>query len=182
MILGYGFTFNNRHSSEFKVVAQSDDRSLLPEKRRNEYIIPGRDGVLDYNNNTYEKRVITVRLSIVSRSLETLRQSARDTAKWLSGEGLLIFDDEPDKSYQAKVYQPLPLTPLISCGETVVMFDCQPFAESRFFRQTDDSTTNRTHHTLVSPDGTQDTPCIIIVRNIGTTNISGIKLVRRAEL
>jgi hypothetical protein len=94
---------------------------------------------------------------------------------------MLFFDDEPDKSYHAKVYQPLALTLLMACGETIVPFECQPFAESRYYSQADDSFTNRPRHILVCPKGTQDTPCIIIVKNIGTTNISGIKLVKSAE-
>jgi predicted phage tail component-like protein len=181
MMLGYGFTFNNRHSSEFRIVARSDDRSLLPERRRNEYVVPGRDGALDYGGDNHEKRIVTVSIAIAARSLEELRQSARAAAHWLSGEGLLVFDDEPDKGYQAKVYQPLPLSLLASCGEAQVPFECRPFAESRYYRQLNDSFANKPHNTVINALGTRKTPCIIIIKNIGTTDISNIKLVRRAE-
>jgi predicted phage tail component-like protein len=181
MIYGYGFTFNAEHSGKFKIVAQSDNRSLLPEKRRNEFRIPGRDGAVDFGGNNYEKRLITVKLSLLSKNLEELRENARAAAKWLSGEGFLIFDDEPDKAYKAKVYQPLNLSQLGSVGESTVTFDCQPFAESRHLSQFTDSITSFQHTTLFEVGGTQDTPCIIIIRNTGTTDLQDIRLVRKAE-
>lgn len=180
MIYGYGFTFNDRHSSEFRLVAQSDDRSLLPEKRRNEFVIPGRDGAVDYGNNTYEKRVITVKITLVSRNLPDLREAARAAAKWLSGDGLLIFDDEPGKAYRAKVYQPLSITQLVSCGETSVPFECRPFAESPVYNQITEIFNDKPHETSVAPTGTQDTPCIIYIKNIGTTDIKNIIITRKA--
>jgi len=179
--LGYGFKFNNRHSSEFRVVAKSDDRTLLPEKRRNEFIIPNRDGALDFGNNTFEKRIITIRLSLLAKTLEELRSSARAAAKWLAGEGYLIFDDEPNKAYRAKVYQPLSITQLVNVGETSVPFECGPFAESPLYTQITETFTNSPHETLVRPAGTQDMPCIIIIKNIGTTNISNIQITRKAS-
>jgi predicted phage tail component-like protein len=180
MKYGYGFTFRDRHSSEFSVVAKSDDRSLLPEKRRNEFIIPGRDGAADFGGNTYEKRTISVTLGIVSRNLEELRTLARVAAKWLSGEGLLIFDDEPGKAYRAKIYQPLSLNNLVTFGETSVPFECAPFAESPLYNQITESFTDKPHSTRVAPSGTQDTPCIIYIKNIGTTNVSDIVITRKA--
>jgi predicted phage tail component-like protein len=177
---GYGFTFNDKNSSSFNIVARSDDRSLLPEKRRNEFIIPGRDGAVDYGNNTYNNRIITVTITLVSRSLPDLREAARAAAKWLSGEGLLIFDDELGKAYRAKVYQPLSITQLVSCGEASVPFECRPFAESPTYNQITESFSDRPHQTPVIPAGTQDMPCIIYIKNIGKTNVSNITITRKA--
>ena len=178
--LGYGFTFHNHHSSEFRVVARSDNRTLLPEKRRNEYVVPNRDGVVDFGGNTYDKRVISVVLGLIAKTPEELRASARMAAKWLSGEGLLIFDDEPEKAYRAKIYEPLAIAQLVNTGETSVPFDCGPFAESPLYNQITEYFTNRPHETLVLPEGTQDMPCIIIIHNIGTTTVSNILITRRA--
>jgi len=180
MIYGYGFKFNDQHSTTFRIVAKSDDRSLLPEKRRNEFIVPGRDGAVDFGNNTYEKRIITVTIVLVSRNLPDLREAARSAAKWLSGDGLLIFDDEPGKAYKAKVYQPLSITQLVSSGETTVPFECRPFAESPLYNQITETFTDSPHETPILPKGTQDMPCIIYIKNIGTTNISNITLIRKA--
>jgi len=181
MKYGIGFKFNDRHSKEFHVVALSDDRSLLPEKRRNEFVIPGRDGVLDYGNNTYEKRIITVDLAFASYNLPDLRGLARAAAHWLSGTGLLIFDDEPDKAYRAKVYQPLAITQLTTTGETSVPFDCNPFAESPYYNQITETFTDNPHENKVRTTGTQDTPCLIYIKNIGTADISQITLTRKAD-
>jgi len=178
--LGYGFTFHNHHSSEYRVVARSDDRTLLPEKRRNEFVVPNRDGVVDFGGNTYNNRTISVVLGLIAKTPEELRASARAAAKWLSGEGLLIFDDEPEKAYRAKVYEPLAIAQLVNTGETAVPFDCGPFAESPLYNQITENFTNRPHQTMVRPSGTQDMPVIIIIHNIGTANISNIVITRRA--
>jgi predicted phage tail component-like protein len=162
------------------VVAKSDDRSLLPEKRRNEFIIPGRDGSADFGGNTFEKRTISVTLGIVSRNLEELRSLARTAAKWLSGEGLLIFDDEQGKAYRAKIYQPLSLNNLVTFGETSVPFECAPFAESPLYNQITETFGDKPHSTHVATGGTQDTPCIIYIKNIGTTNMTNIVITRKA--
>jgi predicted phage tail component-like protein len=178
---GIGFKFNDKHSRDFSIVAKSDDRSLLPEKRRNEFVIPGRDGALDYGNNTYHKRIITVQIAFATHNFPDLRAVARLAAHWLSGAGLLIFDDEPDKAYRAKVYQPLAIAQLASTGQTTVPFDCNPFAESPHYNQITETFTDNPHETLVTPKGTQDTPCLIYIKNIGTTDISKIKLTRKAD-
>jgi predicted phage tail component-like protein len=177
---GYGFTFGDKHSSEFSIIAKSDDRSLLPEKRRNEFIIPGRDGAADFGGINYEKRTISVTLGIVSRNLAELRELARNAAKWLSGEGLLIFDDEPGKAYRAKVYQPLSLSNLVTFGETSVPFECAPFAESPLYNQVTEIFSDKPHGTKIAPNGTQDTPCIIYIKNIGAKNIADIIITRKA--
>jgi len=181
---GIGFTFNNRHSSEFNIMARSDDRSLLPEKRRNDYTIPGRDGRLDFGNNTFDSRIISVTLSLISPNLPNLRDTARRTAQWLSGEGLLIFDDEPKKAYRAKVHSPLELSQFLSISETVVPFDCRrPFAESPEYNQiTVSPLTGSPEETLVIPEGTADMPVIIHIQNIGTTDIRNITITRKVGI
>jgi len=181
MKYGYGFTFNDKHSRDFNIVAKSDDRSLLPQKRRNEFIVPGRDGALDYGNNTYGKRVISVVIAFATHKFPDLRAAARTAAHWLSGSGLLIFDDEPDKAYRAKVYEPLSISQLATTGETTVPFDCNPFAENPYFNQIVENFTDNPHENKVTTNGTQDTPCLIYIKNIGTTSISKITLTRKAD-
>lgn len=178
----YGFTFNNQHSSKFGIYMKSDDRTLLPAKTQQSYTIPGRDGTYDSSEYNYQTRTITVQISFTGETdrLEDLRARIREIAKWLSGEGNLIFDDEPDKAYTAKVTGGISLTQVVRQGQAKVSFVCQPFAESvQYLTDTKDITENNDSLT-VQVNGTQDTPCIITIKNTGTTDIKGITIQRKA--
>jgi len=181
-----GFTFRNIHSSTFGIGVRSIDRSLIPELRKNEFTIPGRHGTIDFGLNTYEKRPIQVRIGLLQNAdWRALRKKAREIASWLSGKGYLIFDDEPDKAYDAAVYNYVGIEQidLIPAGLLEVTFECQPFAESLEYRQVNvPSITTRPYDILANVEGTSETPCIITIKNIGNTNIEGITITRKVAI
>lgn len=181
--MSLGFTFNNKHSDEMGIIMQSADRTILPVKRKSKYEIPGKDGAYFDGNSNYEERNIRVQIHISGkeRTIEALRQRIREIAKWLSAdEALLIFDDEPDKAYTASIDTGLSLEQLRVWGQCELIFSCQPFAESvQYLTDTKDITENNDSLT-VQVNGTQDTPCIITVKNTGTVNITGITIRRKA--
>lgn len=123
-----GFTFANIHSSKYGLYVRSDNRTITPSLRRKSIVIPEKHGTIDFGNNTYESRYITMHLSLVKKTMEDLRQQARDIAEWLTKDGLLIFDDEPDKAYRAKVYHNIDIEEIGAYGKSKVTFTCQPFA------------------------------------------------------
>lgn len=179
-----GFTFNSQHSDNFRIVMLSVDRTLLPAKRREAYTIPGRSGnYYDKTDADYDNRQIKVQISFRGEeySFESLRKQIRLIAKWLSvNEAPLIFDDEPDKAYTASIDAGLSLTNLMRWGQCELTFNCQPFAESvQYLTATKDMTENN-DSLAVNISGTQDTPCIITIKNIGTTDITGITVQRKA--
>jgi len=180
----YGFSFNNRHSSEFEIFMKSDDRTLLPAKTQAAYMIPGRDGTYDSSDFDYQNRIITVQIAFFGsgNDMESLRKKVRDIAKWLSGQGNLIFDDEPDKAYTAKVTNGISLSQIVRQGQATVSFDCQPFAESIEYQTVTKTITATTDDMAVSVSGTQDSYGIITVKNEGTTNITGITIQRKVEV
>ena len=178
-----GFTFANIHSSTYELYVRSDNRTITPALRKNEFVIPGRHGTLDFGNNTYEPRFITMELFLVRKTMEDLRKQARDIAHWLSKSGLLVFDDEPDKAYQAKVYNNIDIEEIAAYGKSMVTFECQPFAESLEYRQVNvPSITTRPYDILANVEGTSETPCIITIKNIGNTNIEGITITRKVAI
>lgn len=182
-----GITFRNIHSSTFKIGVKSVNRSVLPSLRKNEFTIPGRHGTIDYGLNTYEKRNIPVKISVAeSVTFEELRDTVRDIAKWLSGKGLLIFDDEPDKAYQASVYEPVDADQLLEClpyEAFTVTFECQPFAESLEYRGVNTPhITTQTKEISLTVNGTAETGCIITIKNTGATIVSGISLRRKVAI
>jgi len=178
-----GFTFANIHSSTYELYVRSDNRTITPALRKNEFVIPGRHGTLDFGNNTYEPRFITMELFLVRKTMEDLRKQARDIAQWFSKSGLLVFDDEPDKAYQAKVYNNIDIEEIAAYGKSMVTFECQPFAESLEYRQVNvPSIADNAHEIEVNVSGTAETCCIITIKNNGTSDINNITLVRKVEV
>ena len=116
--------------ADFKIIAKSVDRPILPTLRKREMMIPGKHGTYDFGSNTYDKRVISVAIQYIGASFNDLRLRARDIAVWLSqtSHKELIFSDEPDKYYLAKIYDPVGLETFFRLGKATVQFECQPFA------------------------------------------------------
>jgi len=178
-----GFTFANTHSSVYNLFVKSDNRTISPSLRKNEFIIPGRHGTIDYGLNTYEKRYITMRLNLVKQSLPQLRLQARDIAQWLAKEGSLVFDDELNKAYQAKVYEQIDIEQIATRGISTVVFECQPFAESLVYRQVNKPViTSKPYDIPFIVSGTSETWPIITIKNTGTNIIDNITIVRKAEI
>jgi len=176
-----GFNFRGKHSSDFNIGVRSEDRSLIPARRQVTYEIPGRDGNFRYSDGEYDVRDISLRLCLNSDNWEHLRIKAREIANWLSGSGRLIFDDEPDKVYNAtlKKYVGLEQIELLSIGECVITFECQPFAEDIHYNQFYvESSQNDSF--FISSSGLENTPCIIKIKNTGNTDLTNIKIIRKA--
>ena len=125
------FTYNSINSSVHGIVAKTVDRPMLPVLRKRELVIPGHSGTFDFGDNQFDKRIIQVDLKYVGTSFTELRSRARQIAYWLSGYSgnkNLVFSDEPDKWYTAKIYSEIGLQNLFLLGQTTIQFECQPFA------------------------------------------------------
>ena len=126
-----GFTYNGIHSRTYDIVAKTVNRPILPVLRKRELAIPGRHGTYDFNDNVFNKRIVEVELRYVGTNFNELRTRARTIASWLNaydGSKNLIFDDETDKWYTAKIYSEIGLSNLFRLGEATIIFECEPFA------------------------------------------------------
>jgi len=175
-----GFFFANKHSREFYMAMEEAHRPLLPERTRNDYIIAGRHGTVDFNSETYKTRPIPVDICFISDNVQNLQTLAREIAFWLSGKGILYFDDEPGLAYDAVVYQTVNTEQLITAKRATVVFECQPFAKTINFRQSINPEMTGGTVIPVENKGTQATPCLIYVTNTGDTPITNLKITRRA--
>lgn len=129
-----GFTFNGKHSSEFGVFLLSTDRALLPEMTRREKTLSRKNGAYDFGDNLYTKRVISATLTFFNDDMIANKIQARNIAAWLNSKEArkLVFDDEPDKYYYARIYSPLNFATQQAIAEISIEFECQPFAYSVF--------------------------------------------------
>ena len=164
-----GFAFNNVHSEEMGVVFRSVDRTLLPAKRVKQYTIPGKSGTYDIEDG-YENREIVCTVAFVGdgKQYQGVRTRARAVAEWLSGEGLLVFDDEPGKAYSAKVVGGVAIEQIAITGHCEVAFLCSPFAESLAYNQQAASSVSLPHTETINVSGTQETDGLIYITARGT--------------
>lgn len=132
----YGLTFNGKHSfSDFGLIMFSKNRPILPEPKIITEELAGTDGEYDYSSSNpddeikYKPRPYDIEFTLKESDPRWLRIKANRIAAWLAcGEQQLIFDDEPDKYYLAKVVNKLDLeNQILSVKRFTVQFRCRPF-------------------------------------------------------
>ena len=176
-----GFTFNGRHSKEFGIYFKSVDRTVIPAKRKKEFEILGRSGTLELPSDEYDKRFIKGIIGVMQTDdFNDLRQQTRRLARWLSGTGLLIFDDEPEKAYEATVYGAVGIEQLevLPRGNIEIEFECQPFAVSVDTNRYLTSVNSDTEITIPNKGNVQ-TCGTFIIKNTGLHEIKNLRLTRK---
>lgn len=99
-----GFAFNNRHSSEFKIIRTSNgdrfERELLPSQQDSIIEMPGLDGA-HFLKSTFQTRSFTIPFAFV----DVTEKEIRDMTNWLGTKQThgLILDEYPYKEYEAKI-------------------------------------------------------------------------------
>ena len=169
-----GFSFNNVHSSSVGLYVDTPERTIKPALRTNRYVVPGRSGTLDYGGDTYDEIEITCKVAY--RADANMRSQQRAVAEFLAASGPLVFDDEPDKAYTAKVVTAVSMEELVRTGTMEVTFLCQPYAESIDYRQM--AVFQQALPIKITPDiqGTQEAPCIIRIH--ADTDITAFLITR----
>jgi predicted phage tail component-like protein len=176
-----GFTYNETHSNVYGIYSKTENRPLLPTMTPKYISVPGRNGIYDFGDNTYEPRIIELTLKYKGTSYDNLRSKAREIAYWLNGqtEKKLVFDDETDKYYMCKIYSDVGLSNLFRVGECTVQFLCNPpFAISTTLRTTTATVTASGDVITVSSSGTAATPSVFFVYNDGLSAISTFSITR----
>lgn len=135
-----GFTFKDRHSSEFGVTVRTKSRPILPSVKENIVDLPYRDGGYDFSKANpfgrefYNDRIFTVTLNIYADNLAAMQRKLTVLSLWLSGEGELIFDDMPFSKWSGKVADEVIYMPEHSGRKAVmeVSFRLEPFCKCIF--------------------------------------------------
>ncbi len=135
-----GFTFKNRHSSEFGVTVRTKSRPITAGVKSVTADLPYRDGEYDFSaanpqgRDHYKKRTFVLSLGITADNLTALQSKISKLALWLTGSGELIFDDLPLVVWKAKVADEILYMPEHggTAAETEVSFSVEPFGEGLF--------------------------------------------------
>ena len=174
-----GFTYRGVHSSDYHIVCDPSTRQILPEKRRMYTEIPGRSGSHMQTDGTYSDKVEEFHCYFTNlNDAKTISELAREIALWLSADGQLCFDNEPDKFYDAFYMGAPPMEKHLRHGAFDLTFGYSPpFAYTAQQSLTKDITSEATP--LVVPVlGSAATPVRLYIRNTGNTTIQNIRITR----
>ena len=125
-----GVTFHTIHSRDFILCMVSDNRGIFSAVSRKMVQVPLLHGSVDFGLDTYNEQPLKVTFSYnFHNDVNKLRLFARDIRGWLYNDGNyydLIFDDEPDRKYKAKVVNAIDLSQTATKGSFSVEFLCNP--------------------------------------------------------
>lgn len=170
------FTFKGKSSAEYGVIVESIQRLLIAGRRDTRITVPLRDGEVDSGAYmAYESNRVEVSCGFLGADKADRQRMTRKIAQWLSGEGRLIFSDEPDKYYKAVRIGEIDLDAMMRVGRFTVEFDCFPFA---YGRTVDEPFTGQYVPNYL---GTAPTPTLITIYNAGT-EATGIQIQARKRV
>lgn len=124
-----GFTYNGIHSSQFNIVADRETHSILPEQRKYQVVVPGRDGVVDFGIGGYGTKQISFDI-YYEGDFADLRYMTDQITAWLAspkGEyRQLSFDDKPNRYYLAKLTSATDFRNATNRRIGALTFECNP--------------------------------------------------------
>lgn len=171
-----GFTFRGIHSSHFNIICDPSSRQLIPERRRSLITIPGRSGSYVQDDNTYNDRAESFTCYYTKADDSNISLQAREIAAWLAEAGVLCFDNEPDKFYDAFFSGSPPLTKHLKYGEFDLQFTYSPPFAYTAQQSHVQVITSEDDAVNIAVEGTAPTPCRIIIRNNGDTTIENLRI------
>lgn len=125
-----GFTFGGVHSSAFDLLVNKKTVPLTPEINNRLQEIAGFDGAWDFGS-TFGTREIEIECTIMQSSTASLKTIVRNLAGFFNpqyGSRELIFDDDPEVMYYAKLSNQIPLEQIGMLGTFTLQFTCaNPF-------------------------------------------------------
>lgn len=166
------FSFKGVKDIDMGINALPYTRTLHPAQRVQQTYIQGRDGTYDWSDDTFDNLKIAIPcVYFGSQAPETLRQ----VAAWLRGTGQLVFDDEPERYYQASLYESVDLSRALFEDSFTLTFVAFPFQLS-FPKAAAGVLPNSGGKLNIVSDGTAKTPCTITITNTGTDIINSITI------
>lgn len=119
------FTYNGEPSSDYVDVVKDIRKTILPPSSDRLLRVPGRPGAFDFGRDI-DVLEIEVDILIQGDSLSDLRKRVRDLASWLNQDDVkeLIFDNEPDITYYARISGDTDLSEVLEIGEATLTFVC----------------------------------------------------------
>lgn len=120
-----GFSLDSINCSVHNIYMMSKKTSLVPLSTNTFMKIPRRDGSYFSAGELND-----IKITISCAVLDMDASAVREIAAWLysKDQQILIFDEEPDKYYIAKIDGDIDLDPVAGVAEFSIVFRCEPFA------------------------------------------------------
>lgn len=116
------FNFKGKNSKDFGILIASAPQRVRPARRVEEIEVPGRSGTLTVDEEAYDTYTISMECS--TRGSDRLDE----IVAWLNGAGDLILSTEPDKVYEASIYNKIAISDVIYLYNSFLLqFKVQPF-------------------------------------------------------
>lgn len=135
--MGNGFTFGGVHSDSLGLIVNSKTIPASPPISNRLQEIGGVDGAWDYGVS-YGPRELEIDVTILGDTPADTRRSVRKLVGTMNprkGSQILIFDDEPDIMYYARISNQVPLDTLGAMGTFTLQLVCpDPFGYSTEIR------------------------------------------------
>ena len=158
------FKFKGKDSRDFGILISSAPQQTKPERRVEHITIPGRNGELTQDEDTYEPYTISLQCS--TRGSDRLDE----IVAWLNGAGNLTLSTEPDKVYQASIYNKILISDVIYLYNSFLLqFRVQPF---KYSVNAFNDALELTAPTKIKGKGTEYAEPIITVHGSGTITLS----------
>ena len=164
------FSFKGVQDSAMGIMALPYSRPLKAEQRVVQTYVQGRNGTYDWSDGTFANGTISIPVRYFG---STAPATLRAVAAWLSGSGDLVFDDEPEKHYEAKLYESIDVARELFEDGFDITFTVFPFAMSTLNTR-QKTLTSSGEEMAVTTAGTAKTPCLITFINSGSETINNI--------
>lgn len=127
----YGLTFNGVHCRDLGLTLMSAPRPIMA-ANQNEYTdLPGVNGGVLYEDNSLQDVIIETVFILDKKTREETINAGYAVGEWLTTKGKkpLIFDDHPNRYYEAKAYSGITMNleeGFEEIGEITITFRCNP--------------------------------------------------------
>lgn len=164
------FSYAGKRSDEMGILLTGMPTRNHPAANGTYEVVPGRDGRLWFPDGSFDQ--VAVRINCVTDG----SVSIDEINAWLSGSGELIFSDEPDRAYRARVTKEFARASKIArmdAQEFPVTWDCDPY---RYLYPAEAAQTVSNGGSIINP-GAKSLPRITIAGSGDVALLVGTQLV-----
>lgn len=164
------FSYAGKRSDEMGILLTGMPTRNHPAANGTYEVVPGRDGRLWFPDGSFDQ--VAVRINCVTDG----SVSIDEINAWLSGSGELIFSDEPDRAYRARITKEFARSSKIArmdAQEFPVTWDCDPY---RYLYPAEAAQTVSNGGSIVNP-GAKSLPRITIAGSGDVALLVGTQLV-----
>lgn len=130
-----GFTFNEKHTSEFNVTVKTLDRPIFPSVKEIVSSADDMNGEYDFTevcgHEYFNTRTFKIQFAVLADNLRELQKQLTALSRFFKGRGTLIFDDIPTVKWNVRIIDSVSYMPENGGHRAVleVTYKAMPFSE-----------------------------------------------------